>query len=634
MQLPVETAVLNRGGGLRGHGGHQRGIFRAQRLTAGAAAERQHRDRRVLADAWHEVEQPLIAPELDLLGGEAGGRERIVEAHGVTALQARADARGRSQLWRRRAVEALLRQRLEITLVNREEKGHAIELDGFAHARHHALGQAIEVEVAVQLAREADQRAAIVVAIAIEGTVDRILQAVLHRLGQQHHHHRGEERDDPAMLVFTLDEVAARRAQDQHVDRDDGGDRRGVDQQTLEDDLDVHQAIADDRRRERERHEAERHGRQPHRDRGLDPQRKRNRVAEGERQRAERRAPDDPAELTLHGHRARTRQGAEQDRQARAQIQREIDVLEAIEHRDDADEIFRIESRAQHRQRAGGAKHGAGQINRRQPPRQQRGVARHVRALREHEREVQEQRRQHHDRDGVAPVEHPVDAIEPAAEREGEQAEEGDRQPEEVQRRLVGRPPRAHGGADQQREDADRREDVVVQTRAVGHRRQRQIRHFTRAEPQQRVGVAVAGARLVLDREHVGAAFDRLIVDGQQDVARPHTGPARGRRRGDLGRHHAHGALDPEHAVFHFVGGRARNDVGQTERQQRERHRHGQRRLPPLAPPRFAVVLAMTLGPASGGAFGVGLSNSPNKTDRSAPMRANGIPWPAPPRTT
>src|SRR5687768_17885037 len=38
-------------------------LFRS--LTAGAAAERQHRDCRVLADAWNEVEQPLIAPELD-----------------------------------------------------------------------------------------------------------------------------------------------------------------------------------------------------------------------------------------------------------------------------------------------------------------------------------------------------------------------------------------------------------------------------------------------------------------------------------------------------------------------------------------------------------------------------------------
>ena len=63
--------------------------------------------------------------------------------------------------------------------------------------------------------------------------------------------------------VFAFDEIAARGAQDQHVDRDDGRDRRGVDQQALEDDLDVHQAIADDRRRERQRDEAERNRRQP-----------------------------------------------------------------------------------------------------------------------------------------------------------------------------------------------------------------------------------------------------------------------------------------------------------------------------------------------------------------------------------
>ena len=88
---------------------------------------------------------------------------------------------------------------------------------------------------------------------------------------------------------------------------------------------------------------------------------------------------------------------------------------------------------------------------------------------------MQEERRQHDHRNRVAPIEHPVDTIEPAAEREGEQTEERDRQPEEMQRGLIGGPARAHGRADEQREDADRGQHVVVKARAARHRRQRDV---------------------------------------------------------------------------------------------------------------------------------------------------------------
>ena len=113
--------------------------------------------------------------------------------------ETRADAGSRAA-----AAAASLRSptadRLEVAGVGGDQERHAIELDGLAHARHQAFGEAIEVEVAVQLAREADERLAIVVAIAIERAVDRLLQPVLHRLGQQDHDDGGEERDDPAML--------------------------------------------------------------------------------------------------------------------------------------------------------------------------------------------------------------------------------------------------------------------------------------------------------------------------------------------------------------------------------------------------------------------------------------------------
>src|SRR5688572_32239439 len=103
MELPVETAVFNRGRGLGRNGGDQGCVFRTQRLATGAAAERQHRDRRVFGHARNEVIEALIAPELDLFGSEACGRQRIVKTNRVSTLQSRADARYRRQPWRRDA---------------------------------------------------------------------------------------------------------------------------------------------------------------------------------------------------------------------------------------------------------------------------------------------------------------------------------------------------------------------------------------------------------------------------------------------------------------------------------------------------------------------------------------------------
>jgi hypothetical protein len=74
---------------------------------------------------------------------------------------------------------------------------------------------------------------------------------------------------------------------------------------------------------------------------------------------------------------------------------------------------------------------------------------------------MQEQRRQQGERDRVTPVERPVETIEGAVEREREDAEEGDAQPEEMQRRLIARTADPDRRADQQSEEANCGEDEV-----------------------------------------------------------------------------------------------------------------------------------------------------------------------------
>ena len=96
VELPVQPAVLDRGRDLAGDRRQQREILAVERLVGVLPAERQHGDRRAFEDAGHEVVDALIAPELDFLGGEPRGGNRIVERDGVAAVQPRHERRRRA----------------------------------------------------------------------------------------------------------------------------------------------------------------------------------------------------------------------------------------------------------------------------------------------------------------------------------------------------------------------------------------------------------------------------------------------------------------------------------------------------------------------------------------------------------
>ena len=62
----------------------------------------------------------------------------------------------------------------------------------------------MEVEVAVQVAGEADQRATIVVAIAIEGAVEQVLNEVLDRRRQHDGDENRQQRQHPLVRSVAL----------------------------------------------------------------------------------------------------------------------------------------------------------------------------------------------------------------------------------------------------------------------------------------------------------------------------------------------------------------------------------------------------------------------------------------------
>ena len=323
-ELTVEAAVLERRGRLRRNCGEQRHVLAAERLGAGFPAERHHRYRPFLGDARDEVVDPGLAPDVHLGRIEAVLGQRIVERQGVPGGQPARDI-GLVEQRRNDGAETGVGDGDEGVVLagrrRREHQRHAIDHQRLGHPAQQPLAEPRQVQIAVQVAGETDQRPAVVVAIAVVGAVERILDRVLDRAGQQHHDDRRQQRDDRVGFL-TVQEEAAGEAEQHRVDRGDRRQRSGGDQRPLDDDLDVHQPVADDRRGKRQRHQAQEHGR------GLEQARRG--VAEGigkdvtqdERDRAQCRAPDNPAQLTPGHDRAAAPQRTDHDRQSANQAAR------------------------------------------------------------------------------------------------------------------------------------------------------------------------------------------------------------------------------------------------------------------------------------------------------------------------
>jgi hypothetical protein len=459
-----------------------------------------------------------------------------------------------------------------------QHQRHAIDEQRLHHARHEPLGQPVQIEVAVQVAREADQCPAVVVAIAVEGAIERGLYEFLDGRRKQHRHQRGQERDHPFVRGATLQEHALHRLEQHRVDDHDRGKRRRVHERALDDHLHVHQPVTNDGRGVGKRDEAEWNRGELHGQRRLHADRIRQRVSEREWSGAERGPPGNPAQLAAGRNRGDLRQRAREPGQPADEAQPEVQELKPIEHREERRKPPGVAAARRHRDDAGNAERCGGNV-RRDDERGARGAARPPpRPFRKIQREVQEQRRQQQDRHFVGPEEDPVEPVEAPAEREGEDAEEGSGKPEEVQGGGVARPPQAYGAADQQREHADRREHEIERARAAGQGCEPDVDDLPRPQAQDRVPERRVALRRVQRIDDVRNRLHRAIVDGQQDVAALQPDPGcRGPGRDLLG-NNALGARGPEHAIVDFAPGRARRDVRRAETEERRHHEYRQRR--------------------------------------------------------
>ena len=106
---------------------------------------------------------------------------------------------------RRLAAEAGVRDRDELRVAargdGRQHQRHPVDQERLGDATHEPFAQPEEIQIAVEVSREADERAAVVVAIAVVHAIESGLDRVLDRPRQQDQHHRRQKRDDRIGVV-------------------------------------------------------------------------------------------------------------------------------------------------------------------------------------------------------------------------------------------------------------------------------------------------------------------------------------------------------------------------------------------------------------------------------------------------
>jgi hypothetical protein len=341
VQLTVESTVLDCGCDLPCYRRQQPEIFAVERLVGFLAAQRQHRDGATLEHARHKVVDTGIPPRFDFLREKPRRRDRIVERHGVAAVESRHHRRTPRQRRHRQhetigADRGEVARRIVTRLSRRKHQRHPIDDERFDDPRDQTLAEPDDVEVAVQIARKGDQRAPVVVAVAVERSIESILHGLFDRPREQHDYKCCQRGDDPVVIVDVADEHEPGQLAERRVERDAGGEECGVGEPALDDHLDVTQTVTDDRACEGQRHHRQQHRGQLQLNRWVDAKHPGQRISTAERTDPERGAPGDPAQLAAAGDRGNLPERAGEYGDSRGAIDEKVDRLGAIEHFEDA----------------------------------------------------------------------------------------------------------------------------------------------------------------------------------------------------------------------------------------------------------------------------------------------------------
>ena len=139
-----------------------------------------------------------------------------------------------------------------------EEDGDAGDEEGLRQALDDGVDEGAEVGLGVERAAEVDEGFAVVEALLVEDAVDVRLEEALDGLEDEAGgDDGGEQAPDFERLEARVHDFGG-DGDDREVEADERGGGEGVGDAALEDEVDVHEAVADDRPSEGERKEDER----------------------------------------------------------------------------------------------------------------------------------------------------------------------------------------------------------------------------------------------------------------------------------------------------------------------------------------------------------------------------------------
>ena len=235
---------------------------------------------------------------------------------------------------------------------------------------------------------------------------------------------------------------------------------------------------------------------------GVEAERKRQGIPDGERQTAQHGTRHDPAQLAPCRDGRHPLQREDHDRQPADHTRGQIDELH-LPHELEAAREARADAGSAEDGNLGQAQRQGRHVHQGEHPLPETQPQRAGCAFGKHQGEMHEERREQQRRYRIRPIEHPIQSVESSAERKCEDAEERDGQPEEVQRRLVVGAPHANPRADEQREDPNANEYQVHGGFAPGYEIQRELTKLLGSHVEERVVALRAFAARVKDVEEI-----------------------------------------------------------------------------------------------------------------------------------
>ena len=211
-----------------------------------------------------------------------------------------------------------------------DENRQTVHQQRLRDAVHHRRQHRIEAHFGGERAAEFDQRAAIIETVAVEETVQARLNPVAKRLKQKRGDHDGDDFAHHAGRPRGVEQRADQR-DERDVDGHHAAARGRVGQAALEDDVHVHQPVANDGVAETQRDQHQRNRGKIHPRPRHDAQEIRHDVQKQERQNAGKRSAGDPLQLLPQDSRRRAAVAVHKNSRGEQEINAQTGQIELVE---------------------------------------------------------------------------------------------------------------------------------------------------------------------------------------------------------------------------------------------------------------------------------------------------------------